>query len=115
MTITAIRVPKVDAVDGNRRSVKPNPDREPASDRLDYQRADYPARRLRVTLLYISVDKGLPTVWINPTSEGLRFTELTLRQADDLVRSLDDIAANHQVKPRRPGTGELSLFGIDPQ
>lgn len=72
------------------------------------QRAGSLARRLQVALYDLGVD--VPNGWAVPTSDGLAFEDLTFKQADALVRRLEDIAAVHTPSTPGPGPGQRTLF-----
>ena len=80
-------------------------------DAIGHQRADYLVRRLRVVLLALGLGSTVPNGWAKPRSNGLSFGELTLRQADNLVKALEDIAGDYEPEISTPGPGQLSLFG----
>ena len=63
-----------------------------------------------MTLHDFGFDGILPEAWASPTSEGLKFTALTLRQADRLVQVLEDVAAGRQPEVLAPGAGQFRLF-----
>jgi hypothetical protein len=82
-------------------------------DAIGHQRADHLARRFRVVLLDLGLDGTVPNGWVKASTDGLNFSSLTLRQADQLVRALEDLAVNHEAEVPEPGPGQLSLFGGD--
>jgi hypothetical protein len=75
-----------------------------------HQRADHLARRFRVVLLDVGLDGVVPDGWVEPTSNGLSFGTLTHRQADYLIRILEDIAADFEPEVPTPGPDQLSFF-----
>lgn len=50
------------------------------------------ARRLRLAIDDLGLDRIVGTGWVSPCSDGLGFTPLTVRSADRLVRRLEDLA-----------------------
>ena len=73
--------------------------------------ADYLIRRLKLVLFDLGLDASVPGHWITPVSEGLDFGTLTIKQGDELIRRLEDLAADRRVLASSPGPGQLSLFG----
>ena len=68
---------------------------------------DHLERRVRVAAFLLGLETILPDHWVSATSEGLDFTPLTLRQADHLVRALEDLASGRPAPSRAPGPGQL--------
>ena len=83
---------------------------ETRTDVVGHQRADSLTKRLRVVLLDLGLDGMVPNDWVEPSIDGLSFSFLTLRQADRLVRVLEDLAIDHGPEVPEPGPGQLSLF-----
>jgi hypothetical protein len=75
------------------------------------QRAVCLIRRLERVFLDLGLDRTVPDGWVEPSIDGLSFSSLTLRQADQLVRALEDLAVDHDPEVPEPGPGQLSLFG----
>ena len=80
-------------------------------DPVGHQRADHLVRRLRVVWSDLGLDGTVPKDWVEATSDGLSFGNLTHRQADRLVRVLEDLVLDHGPEVPEPGPGQLSLFG----
>lgn len=76
-----------------------------------HQRADHLARRFRVVLLDLGLDGTVPNDWVDYALGGVSFKNLTQRQADYLIRTLEDIAARYEREFPTPGPDQLSLFG----
>jgi hypothetical protein len=83
---------------------------EEAPDSGGKQTACWLARRLALAMCDLGLSEILPNYSAAPTAEGLSFRSLTLRQADQLVRALEDLARHHEPKRPVPGPGQLSLF-----
>ena len=66
-------------------------------------------RRLNLALFDLGLDEVVPNNWATPTPGGLAFKQLTLRQADRLVRALEDLAADYQPETFTPGPNEPAL------
>jgi hypothetical protein len=75
-----------------------------------HQRADHLARRFRVVLLDLGLDGTVPNDWVERSIDGLSFSSLSLRQADQLVRALEDLATDYEPEVSTPGPDQLSLF-----
>lgn len=84
---------------------------ETQHDAVGHQRADHLVRRLRVVWSDLGLDGTVPKDWVEATSDGLSFGNLTHRQADRLVRVLEDLVLDHGPEVPEPGPGQLSLFG----
>ena len=69
--------------------------------------ANHLERRLRLAALLLGLEDILPNDWIEATTEGFDFRRLTLRQADHLVRALEDLAIGRPAPSRAPGPGQL--------
>jgi hypothetical protein len=82
----------------------------PAPQRGNQQTTSWLARRLRVATLDLGLSEILPDHWDTPTAGGLSFCTLSLRQADRLVRALEDLALDREPVMPAPGPGQLSLF-----
>lgn len=82
---------------------------------VDNERAASLVRRLRFVLFDVGLDGVLPNDWASPTIHSLAFRALTLPQAEELVRTLEDLAIDRKVKAPTPGPGQLSLLGDDHQ
>lgn len=81
-------------------------------DEIEYQRACLLARRLKIALFDLGFD-GVLKDWISPTSEGLAFKTLTIKQADQFTRVLEDVSRDHTAAKRRsftPHPNQLQLF-----
>ena len=74
-------------------------------------RAHYLARRLRVALLDLGLDKVLPADWITPTVDGLALGNLTFKQADALVIGLEDLTTARSSATSTPGPDQPSSIG----
>ena len=83
---------------------------ETRTDVVGHQRADSLTKRLRVVLLDLGLDGVVPNCWVEASIDGLNFSSLTLKQADRLVRALEELAVDHVVEVPEPGPGQLSLF-----
>jgi hypothetical protein len=90
---------------------KPSLNSDIQTDAVGHQRADQLARRLRVVLLDLGLDGTIPNGWVDYALGGVSFKNLTQRQADYLIRTLEDIAADFEPEVPEPGPGQLSLFG----
>jgi|GEM_PF-5706974 len=91
-------------------STQPSLISETDTDPVGHQRANCLIKRLRVVLLDLGLDRTVPDGWVEPSIDGLSFSFLTLRQADRLVRALEDLAIDHGPEVPEPGPGQLSLF-----
>ena len=80
------------------------------TDAIGHQRAGHLIRRLRVVLLDLGLDGMVPNDWVEPSIDGLSFSSLSLRQADQLVRALEDLATDYEPEVSTPGPDQLSLF-----
>jgi hypothetical protein len=78
--------------------------------RVQLRRAEHLARRLNLCLFDAGIDRVVPTGWALPTNQGLQFGLLTLSQADQLVRRLEDLVNSRRRTPLGPGSGRLTLF-----
>jgi hypothetical protein len=56
----------------------------------------------------------VPGNWVAPTTDSLAFKQLTLRQADRLVRGLEAVAVDYELEKATPGPNQLSLFESGP-
>jgi hypothetical protein len=91
--------------------LSPSTTRRPeVSSEIDYQRASHLARRLQIALFDLGLDQIVPDGWISPTSDGVAFNLLTLRQADRLVRALEDVALDYEAQGPKAGPGQLRLI-----
>jgi hypothetical protein len=82
----------------------------------EYKRAALLIRRFHPVLLDLGLDRTLPPNWITPTADGgVSFGELSLRQVDQLILALEDVAGGRRTPLAQPSEGQLSLFGGDPQ
>jgi hypothetical protein len=81
------------------------------TDAHDHQRADHLARRFRVVLLDLGLDGTVPNDWVDYALGGVSFKNLTQRQADYLIRTLEDVAVDQERRVPTPGPDQLSLFG----
>ena len=82
-------------------------------DPVGHQRADHLARRFRVVLLDLGLDGTVPNDWVDYALGGVSFKNLTQRQADYLIRTLEDIAVDQEREVPTPGADQLALFGGD--
>jgi hypothetical protein len=87
--------------------------RDIQTDAVDHQRADHLLRRLEVVWLDLGLDRTVPNGWVEASTDGLNFTSLTLRQANQLIRALEDLAVEHVPEVPEPGPGQLSFFDGD--
>ena len=86
---------------------------EPITDVVDcieYRRAEHLSTRLRGVLFDLGLDGTVPPNWAVPTGQGVAFESLTLRQADVLVKALEDLEADCHRPVPEPGPNQLSLF-----
>lgn len=76
--------------------------------------AQYLVRRLRSVLFDLRLDQLLAG-WASPISTGLRFQTLTLKEAEALVRALEDVIGYRSPISTHPSPGsrQLRLFDID--
>src|SRR5579884_1842389 len=79
------------------------------SPKVRLQRARALHRRLSLALFDLGLDRVLGD-WALPTSEGLRFGILPHRQAEELVRRLEDLVEAVSLEQPAPGPGQLSLW-----
>jgi hypothetical protein len=68
------------------------------------------ARRLRLTLFDLGLDRHVPPGWVRPTSTGLVFDALSAKQADRLVCALEDLARGVSGEAAPAGPGHPPLF-----
>ena len=80
------------------------------TDAIGYPRTEPLVRRLRVVWSDLGLDGVVPKDWVEATSTGLSFEELTHRQADLLTVALENIASDFEPEVPQPGIGQLSLF-----
>jgi len=92
-------------------STQPGLNSEIQTDAIGYPRTEPLVRRLRVVWSDLGLDGTVPKDWVEATSDGLSFGNLTHRQADRLVRVLEDLVLDHGPEVPEPGPGQLSLFG----
>jgi hypothetical protein len=90
--------------------VEPGLNRPIQTETAGQRRADYLPRRLDVVWLDLGLDSIVPAGWAAATPNGLSFGELNTRQADNLIRALEDIAACYEREVPTPGPNQLSLF-----
>ena len=83
---------------------------EPAPQCGGQQTTTWLAKRLWVATFDLGLSDLLPDNWAIPTADGLSFNPVALRQADRLVRALEDLSRNHEPKRPAPGPGQLTLF-----
>ena len=76
-----------------------------------HQRADHLARRFRVVLLDLGLDGTVPNDWVDYALGGVSFKNLTQRQADYPITTLEDVAVDQERRVPTPGPDQLSLFG----
>lgn len=93
-------------------STEPSVIAETQHDAVGYQRAGHLIRRLRVVLADLGLDGTVPGGWASPTSCGVSFRDLTQRQANYLVRTLEDLAVDRAPDLAGPGPDQLSLFEV---
>ena len=86
---------------------------ETQHDAVGHQRAAHLTRRLRVVLIDLGLDATVPKEWVDYALGGVSFKNLTQRQADYLIRTLEDIAVDQERRVPTPGPDQLSLFGGD--
>jgi hypothetical protein len=84
--------------------------REIQTDAIGHQQADHLIRRLRVALCDLGLDGVVPNDWVDYATGGVSFNNLTHRQADYLIRTLEDLAADQVTEVPEPGPGQLSFF-----
>lgn len=73
--------------------------------------ADYLARRLRLALHDIGLDRHLPEGWVQAGRIGFVFGPMNLRQADHLVLAVEDLYRGlSPAKAAASGRGQLRLF-----
>jgi hypothetical protein len=70
-------------------------------------------RRLLLAFHDLGIDKLLPPCWIQTTTIGLAFGDLTLSEADRLVLVLETLSERLVVAVTEPGPGQLHLFDPD--
>lgn len=75
------------------------------------QRSRSLARRFRAVTVDLRLDGILPDGWLVPSTDGLAFNELPFRQADRLIRALEDLAADYEPESPKPGPNQLSFGG----
>ena len=83
------------------------------TDAVGHQRADHLARRFRVVLLDLGLNGTVPNDWVDYALGGVSFKNLTQRQAEYLIRTLEDIAVDQEREVPTPGADQLALFGGD--
>ena len=88
------------------------PTSEIPADQMNTQRAL--ARRFNLVLFDLGVDGIVPNNWVMATEDGLAFKQLSLRDADRLVRALEDLAVGCEPDRATPGPNQLSLFERGP-
>ena len=104
MTGTATAASTEESAHEIRHRVDANPILVLLPDEDTQRRADYLAQRIHVVLFDLGLNRIVPTAWITPVDDGLAFTVLTIRQADQLVRRLEDLALANKVIAPSPGT-----------
>ena len=77
---------------------------------VGYRHSCHLARRLRLVLFDLDLDRVVPGTWASPRSCGLAFEELTLREADRLLQSLEGLSQGRRPRAPRPGPGQGRLF-----
>src|ERR1035437_6405784 len=83
---------------------------ESPPDAAERQRAGYLIRRLKLVLFDLGLARNIPTDWVVPTGDGLVFGLLTIKQADQLIRTLEDVVTGRPPTSSGPGPGQLSFF-----
>lgn len=66
--------------------------------RLGNETNFYLARRIRCALHDLGLRNVLPGAWVTPAADGLRFSALSLQEADQLVLALEDIAQGRRPR-----------------
>ena len=89
----------------------PSPANEVPRDRIDYQRAHYLARRLRVALFDLGLEGVLPSTGLLRPLDGLALGNLTFKQADALGNRPGRPDHRSLVNTPTPGPDQLSFFG----
>jgi hypothetical protein len=68
------------------------------------------ARRLNLVLFGLGLDEVVPNNWVMPTEHGFFFADLSVRQADRLIRALEDMAADYKPETFTAGPDQLGFF-----
>jgi hypothetical protein len=111
--VTNITIAAHDAVPTGKdisQSTQPILNDEVQTDAAGHQLAAHLTRRFRVVLLDLGLDGTVPNDWVDYALGGVSFKNLTQRQADYLIRTLEDIAAYCGREVPTPGPDQLSLF-----
>jgi len=75
------------------------------------KRAHHLAKRLRLVLFDLGLSESLPKGWITPTAEGVGFNQLSLKQTESLVRTLEGVVGDRLPFTVGAGVKQPSLFG----
>jgi hypothetical protein len=77
---------------------------------IDYELASPLVRRIQIAFFDLGLDRVVPTGWAVPTEGGVAFETLTLKQADQLVRALEDLALDYEGQRPKAGPEQLRLW-----
>jgi len=91
-------------------TAQPGPITEVPAEQVLRRRAEHLIRRLNLVLFDLRLDRTVPTGWVVPTDQGLAFGLLSLKQADELIRALENLVSGRSPAPSGPGPGQLSFF-----
>lgn len=67
------------------------------------------ARRLQVVFQDLGLLPHIPSDWLQPSPDGLSFRSLSVREASQFVRAVEEVAHGHEAPPS-VSPDQLSLF-----